>query len=90
MTWAGGTNCSLHPLLSLELTTTIFILKLKVRPGHEQGSFGETEHGKCAGFCLEGLQPLNASRFFHGMHMKCDLAKLSLESPHRHFKTSQC
>lgn len=42
------------------------------------------------GFCLEGLQPPNALRFFLGIHMKCNLAKLALESPHRHFKTSQC
>lgn len=32
-------------------------------------------------FCLEGLQSL---RFFLGTHVKWDLAKLSLESPHRH------
>lgn len=42
------------------------------------------------GFCLEGLQPPSALRFFLGIHMKCILAKLALESPHRHFKTSQC
>lgn len=48
------------------------------------------ENVQLQGFCLEGLQPLNASRFFLGMHMECNLAKLTLESPHRYFKTSQC
>lgn len=48
------------------------------------------ENVQLQGFCLEGLRSLNASRFFLGVHVKFNLAKFALESPHRHFKTSQC
>lgn len=44
MTWAGGTNCSLHSAQA----GAMFVLKLKVTPGSELESFEETEHGKCA------------------------------------------
>lgn len=40
------------------------------------------ENAQVQGFCWEDLQLLNASRLFLGMDMKCDLGKLSLESPH--------
>lgn len=67
----------------------MFFPSLKLRPGDGEGELlRKGTWGMCS-FRVFVWKLLSALRFFLGVHMECDLAKLSLESPHGHSEMSQ-